>query len=677
MAIHWQVKFRSLRAETLYTVNIYDDSYTGDPVQLTGAAQPFTTDEDDDDDLFAPVRTQSGYIRIVDTGKDNNGNTFDWRTFIPTTDTDRPVSLQHEENGSMVVDWQGYLQAQNFGGDLFIPTQVREFPVQCMLSVLSRMDIDTGRFATPANFAALLYYIIGTIPTFNFDKIMIQGGADAQAWLLKRFDWTVFCEVSDGGTFDSKYDVLTVLEEMCRYWGWIARTYRQTLWLVSPDDTSIPDFLELTGSQLETMAGGTAAGTINTSGYSSVSIGDVFASVHNKDTQVRGANHASLTAETGNIDDEIVFCYPDSVMKTMYDRGFEWSSVLYDYTYDLNSFIAAFMSGDAQSNGSFNIMRLRALPNRKESAKPVIRMKAAYGGSDFATLQSTRAHVFTDGVFSMEGTVWQNGEQFEDADEYPPYWGNKHMTMRLGIGLSRASARWWDGTAWQYTQCTFYAKIGGKGNTIFTCKEKGAGKTVYWSIGSGNTPMSGYIFIDFLGSDDINDDATKRAFDLAEFSIRFQRTDELWRYSDPDRYDAHEYTAKNDQMLNSEWSGSTMFATEDYSKFGPGVVTNPDLSYFKGWDYENHEDANIIDIPLPVYQPIVLNTPTQPEQHLVNRIVKFWSQSRRMIECELQQQLLPVITPFCKVVVDGTTLYPYTINHDYRNDVVKLINVEI
>lgn len=33
MAIHWQVKFRSLRAETLYTVNICDDSYTGSPAQ--------------------------------------------------------------------------------------------------------------------------------------------------------------------------------------------------------------------------------------------------------------------------------------------------------------------------------------------------------------------------------------------------------------------------------------------------------------------------------------------------------------------------------------------------------------------------------------------------------------------------------------------------------------------
>lgn len=677
MAKRWQIKFRSLRANTLYTVNIFDEYYRGVPVPLTGAANPFQIDEDDDDDAFTIVRTQTGYLKIVDLGKDNDGNDFNWRAIIPTNDFDRPVTLSHDENGTEVLDWQGFLQAQNFSGDLFNPIQERELPVQCVLSVLSRMDMDTGKFTTPTNFAALLNYIIGTIPTFTFDKIMIQGGADAQAWLLKRFDWMMFGEMNDNGTFDSKYDVLTVLEDMCRYWGWIARTHRQTLWLVSPDDTSIPDFLELTTSQLATMAEGTAAGTINTSGYSSVSIGDVFASVKNTDTQVRGYNHASLTAEAGNIDDKIVLCYPDSVMKTMYDKGFDWSSVLYDYTYDLNSFTAAFMSGTAQANGSFNIMRLLANPSREESTMPVIRMKAAYNGSDFATLQSTRAHVFTDGFFSMKGTAWQNGEKFEDADDYPPNWGNKHMTMRFGIGYSRASARWWNGTAWQFAQCTFYAKIGGRSNTIFTCKEKGAGKSVFWNISTVNTPMEGYIFIDFLGSDDINNDATKRAFDLAEFSIQFQRTDELWRYNDPDRHDDHEYTAKNDQVLNSEWSGSTMFATEDYSKFGPGVVTNPDLSYFKGWDYENHQDANIIDIPLPGYPPIVLNNSTQPEQHLVNRIAQFWSQSRRKIECELQQQLLPVITPFHKVVIDGTTLYPYAIRYDYWNDVVKILCIEI
>ena len=80
MAIHWQVRFVSLRQNRTYTVNIYDDNYSGNPVQLTGAAQPFSTKEEDDDDWFKPVRKQSGYLRILDNGKDNSGNTSTGKT---------------------------------------------------------------------------------------------------------------------------------------------------------------------------------------------------------------------------------------------------------------------------------------------------------------------------------------------------------------------------------------------------------------------------------------------------------------------------------------------------------------------------------------------------------------------------------------------------------------------
>ena len=43
MAIHWQLKFKSLRRSTDYTVNIYDDQYSGNPVVLKGGAEPFST----------------------------------------------------------------------------------------------------------------------------------------------------------------------------------------------------------------------------------------------------------------------------------------------------------------------------------------------------------------------------------------------------------------------------------------------------------------------------------------------------------------------------------------------------------------------------------------------------------------------------------------------------------
>ena len=67
MAIHWQIQFVSLRSHTTYVLNVYDANYSGTPVQLKGGSEPFTTEEDADEDLFKPVRTQSGTFRVVST----------------------------------------------------------------------------------------------------------------------------------------------------------------------------------------------------------------------------------------------------------------------------------------------------------------------------------------------------------------------------------------------------------------------------------------------------------------------------------------------------------------------------------------------------------------------------------------------------------------------------------
>jgi hypothetical protein len=119
MAIHWQIPFASLRTGTIYTVNVYDASYSGSPIVLKGGAAPFTTQEDGDDDPFSPIRIQTGSICIIDDGFAADGVTpFDWKQLVPTVATERPVTLTHVENNTTVVDWQGFIQSQDFSGTL-------------------------------------------------------------------------------------------------------------------------------------------------------------------------------------------------------------------------------------------------------------------------------------------------------------------------------------------------------------------------------------------------------------------------------------------------------------------------------------------------------------------------------------------------------------------------------
>ena len=303
---NYTITFKSLRAGITYTVNI--GGGTGAAIPLKGGSQPFVTQEDDSEDMFTPIRTQTGYIRIVDDGKDYNGNTLGadwWKDMIPATDTSRPVSLT-DGNGNVV--WQGFMQAQTFSGVLYGGTQEREFPVQCVLSVLSTTQISTS-VTVYHNFAYLLDYIFGAgIPNYNslISQIVIQGGADAREWLRMKFDWRNFLNVSDGDV-SPQYNLFQILEDICRYWGWTARTCGQQIMLCAVDDRAAePDALVLTRSELISIGAGTSGdiGTVETM-YSAVSIGTNFASTNNEDIRIRGYNKAVVKARSSNR------CFPE------------------------------------------------------------------------------------------------------------------------------------------------------------------------------------------------------------------------------------------------------------------------------------------------------------------------------------------------------------------------------
>ena len=157
MAKNYSITFKSLRAGTVY--QLYIGGGSGTAVALKGGAQPCTTQEDDSDDQFTPIRTQSGYIRIIDDGYAADGVTaFKWKDLIPQTNTSRPVTLTA---GGTVV-WQGFMQSQDFSGELYGNPQEREFPVHCVLSALNGVDVPVtlpSGMQMILNFATMLGYI--------------------------------------------------------------------------------------------------------------------------------------------------------------------------------------------------------------------------------------------------------------------------------------------------------------------------------------------------------------------------------------------------------------------------------------------------------------------------------------------------------------------------------------
>lgn len=680
MAVHWQIKFVTLRNRETLTANIYDNSYTGLAVQLWGAAVPFETQEDDSEDFFTAIRTQSGYLRIVDDGIDMSGGSFNWHDLAPSNDTDRFVTLTNSNN---TVLWQGYMQAQDFGSQLFMYPQERAFPLQGWLSVLSCTEIDVSAFDGIVNFAALLNYLLGLHTEVRIDNIYIQGGSDAMRWLLKKFDWSVFGEVNDDGMFDSRYDCLTVLEHMCRYWGWTARTMGTALYLTCADETTYAvNFLELTPAQLATMAGGASGGTISTGTYSVVAIPDVFANTQNTESYLRGCNKATVQSSVGDIGEELIFTFPDSVMDEMAAGGFtqhesrcHYTDNLYIFNYDL---FTGYATGSARNPGSFNIMQVDAGVGRSKATKPVIRM-GTEASSPYASMQTTIAHSYYNGYFTLKGKAYRLGLPIESADEGRPY-GNLHLEMRLGIGTAFDTALWWNGSSWQTELCTFYALIGGSNDTLYSYPLNGTQPIEVKhdiDVSSMTSAQScGLLFVQFLGSRDaISGSVTQ--FELTDFAVTFNLNEDASRMLDSQRYEDRTYTSRNNSVVKSEWSAETIFATDNYLKWGPGIVLNANNTPFVGWNYASHTNADSVPIRPAGYPTIDLGAKAQPEQHLADRVALYGQRTHRMVELQLNNfRTFGPVTPRTFISINGRDLWPVAISHQWRDDIIIIKAIE-
>lgn len=159
----WQMQFRSLN-QTLYTVNIMEQDYTGEVIQLTPSDHPFTTQEDDDDDIFIPIRVQTGYLRVID----QQGGLLD--SIIADNDTQRLVEVKQ---GDTIV-WRGFMKSQTYTQDwLNEPSEV-SIQVQSVLGVLSSVTIDEQHVEEIWNPARILYEALTIIDAAPQSVMMVN-----------------------------------------------------------------------------------------------------------------------------------------------------------------------------------------------------------------------------------------------------------------------------------------------------------------------------------------------------------------------------------------------------------------------------------------------------------------------------------------------------------------------
>ena len=672
MAHNYTITFRSLRSSTTdapYVVTI--GGGTESTIALKPAASPFVTEEGDDEDVFCPVRTQTGYIRIVDDGYALDGVTpFDWKDLIPLTDTARPVTLTQ---GGTVL-WQGFMQSQNFGATLYGNPQEREYPIQCPLASAAGQDIvlATSPVTEMKNFAfylkTILDYIVSvTNGAISFDYVYLQGGTTMQNNMLCLIDPQCFVELDkDENTISAKYNKYDVLEDICRYWGLTARVHGRSVYLCAPNDTST--FIKMsasgTNNDLERMAGGTAAGTSDAAG--SVTIGNVFASFDNDVTLLRGYSKATVKGDAGNADKEIIKCYPDYVIDKMaspqqLSAKWELPGINQKFWYDkLDTSIDANsvdMAGTASGDCRFATGRIDDINSNSVSTLQCI---GQYSGAVKLRLSTKYEHNFAGLYFTLKADTIIAGLKLDFTSGDHDY-GDKKMYMRIGIEKTRGGTttrKYFTGTEWSTTATAIQVTIGNKGNNLYYVRNSGG--TDFYETNIPVPYEAGYfgkLFIEILGTNDITYSYYSMNFydfALVDFVMEMAFHGSLPLIPADYEKSSKEHSAQNDNACVEVWNADCIFCSWGNVKYGYGIYSDAD-----GSDLPNEQEA------LLAYRVGGAST-------------GYWQQSKLMYRTELlaNDSRVSGLTPQKEATIDGVSCYPVAIGRDWRDDVAKVVFIQ-
>lgn len=147
----WTLSFDS-RTEKQCVVTISEQGYVGNVTALTGGAVPFETQEDDDDDIFMPIRGQSGYIRIVT----DDSTLLD--SIVPPNELAHLVTLTVDGE----VAWRGFQETEMFEQEWYEGNHEIELPVRSLLASLESTHLGNDKRYGLHSLGELFYDLFNT-----------------------------------------------------------------------------------------------------------------------------------------------------------------------------------------------------------------------------------------------------------------------------------------------------------------------------------------------------------------------------------------------------------------------------------------------------------------------------------------------------------------------------------
>ena len=244
--VRWQIPFVSIGG-THYRIDIYDEqdgSWSGVKT-LTGGTSPFTTSEDDSDDYFAPIRTQSGTIEVCTLMPDGNYITLD--DMLPANNIARPVRLMNLDTSPDTIEWQGFLSCEAYDQDYTAIPQIIQLPVISVLEAMASVFLDHTLATGLKQARVQVYYALTELdrqcgmPDPFFSHIFYS----QTAWMfwMKFIDATILYNIKEYSNEESYTYAVSgmsckdVLERVCKYMGWTVREDKTNIYFCRIGET--------------------------------------------------------------------------------------------------------------------------------------------------------------------------------------------------------------------------------------------------------------------------------------------------------------------------------------------------------------------------------------------------------------------------------------------------------
>ena len=229
---------------THYRVEIYDEndgSWSG-VTNLQAGETPFTTDEDNSEDFFAPIRTQSGTLQICTVLDD--GSRISLEELLPANNIARPVRVWKIGQSSNTIEWQGFLSCEAYSQNY---TEIPENLSLSLIGVLEAMasvQLDQSHASGLATIRSVIKMALG--------EIMLQSDMGLYEYINYSYtpsnildtyiDQTLFFNRNEYNNENSTTYIVSgmsvkeVLEYIAVYMGWIIRERGTTIYFTRLGD---------------------------------------------------------------------------------------------------------------------------------------------------------------------------------------------------------------------------------------------------------------------------------------------------------------------------------------------------------------------------------------------------------------------------------------------------------